>query len=181
MEIDRYWRDRFHEALSKDPHARVLPFAFAGWLQKKQTEEINRKREIFWITLNPKPVVTFDEFKCTVMSRLMSRIFMKGATFVFEQRAAQAPYSGFHCHIIVDKRMTPKQMHDRVFNTMKGCCQLPKHVDLRTYPYSYRTDKLDYMNGKKWDSEKDPIVEATKAWRDLEGIDDIYTNDDLKE
>lgn len=155
--------NKFHETRNLDPMNPIagLQFVFAKWIQEKQ----DQTREMFWITVNPKPEIPFEEFKEKVLKKLMNRTIMQGAAFCFEQRAGAKPYSGFHCHILVDKRMSPKQMHDRVFNTVKDIVGTTKHVDLRTYPYTMRQDKLDYMQGKKWDDEKEDAISATEAWR----------------
>lgn len=171
-----YWREKFQEAALADPtNPRAgLPFIFAGWIERKLRREYEQSREIFWITINPKPDVEFHTFHVLMRDRLMKRVFMKGAVYVFEQRAHDAPYQGFHCHIMCDKRMSPKQMHDRIYNTVKDIVGTRKHVDLRTYPYTYREEKLDYMNGKKWDTDKEKSVIATRQWRKENDIEDFY-------
>lgn len=142
----------------------------ADWISRKMLE----KRELFWITINPKPGVALQQFRELVMTRLMNRKIMKGAVFCFEQRAEEQPYHGFHCHILLDKTMSPKQMHDRIYNTFKNIVGNPKHIDLRVYPYTYREEKLEYLKGRKWDSEKETLIKATQEWRKQEGLDDMY-------
>lgn len=168
--------DEYMKAVSKDPEnpRAGLHIMFAEYLLKKRKEAFEKNREIFWITINPKPEVEFEEFKKMIMEKLVTRIFMKDATYVFEQRAKKAPYSGVHCHIMVDKIMSPKQMFDRLFSTIKNYVGNKKHLDLRVYPYTMREDKLDYLKGLKWDSDKDECIEATKQWRQENNIDDIY-------
>lgn len=168
--------ESYRKAVQDDPLNPVagLHVIFAKFLFEKQKREIERSREIFWITINPKPTVTFEEFKEVICERLTKRVFMKGAVFVFEQRSISSPYTGVHCHMMVDKNMSPKQMFDRVFNTVKDYVGNPKHVDLRSYPYSYREDKLDYMRGRKWDADKDKVIAATIAWRRLNDIPDLF-------
>lgn len=171
----RDFYEEFRETQEKEPGTSMLAYIFAGYIQKRMRDEFDKKREIFWITVNPKPDVSLIEFK-RVIFRLMDRVFMKGATFAFEQRASEEPYSGAHCHIMVDKLMSPKQMHNRIFNTVKQCVGNVKHVDLRAYPYSFREEKLDYLKGNKWDTEKDAVVAATYNWREVNNLEDIYVN-----
>lgn len=45
-----------------------------------------------------------------------------------------------------------------------------KHIDVRTYPASYREDKIDYIKGEKWDDGKIDAVNNTKRWRKLNNI-----------
>lgn len=173
--MDEWWFQEYASAISANPHspAAGLSVIFAKFLYEKQKAEINRKREIFWCTVNPKPGVTYTSFKA-VIERLMRRTFMKGCIYVFEQRSKAVPYAGIHCHFLVDKLMSPKQMHNRISDTVKNYIGHSKHVDLRVYPYSYREDKLDYMSGKKWDVEKDDVIKATIDWRDENDIAPIY-------
>jgi len=154
-----------------------LHVVYGEYLRKKMETEIMKKREIFWITVNPKPDIEFHEFRELILDRVIKRTFMKDCHVVFEQRAKKEPYHGIHAHILVEKRMSPKQMFDRIFNTCKDVLGNKKALDIRHYPYSYHDDKLDYMKGKKWDPEKDPSVAATIKWRMVNGLLDIYRQD----
>lgn len=152
-----------------------LGYIFAAYLHRKQRIELEKRREIFWITINPKPDVTFEQLRSTIRGRLMPRIIMKGALYVFEQRSEdpENPH-GFHCHILVDKKMSPKQMYDRVRSTVASIIGTSKALDVRAYPYTYRTEKLEYLKGSKWDDEKSAAVNATRTWRQNNGIPDMY-------
>lgn len=168
--------EKYVQAQKAEPHnpAAGLSYLFLNWIRLKSRIPENEKREIFWITINPKPEVSLIKFKETIENRLSNRVFMKGAIYTYEIRSHEKPYKGIHCHMLVDKHMSPKQMHDRVYNTVKGLVGNKKCVDIRSYPYSLREEKLDYLNGKKWDSEKDPAVKATLLWRVQEGLHNIY-------
>lgn len=151
-----------------------LHVLFAKFIKEKMEQEENKQRAVYWITINPKPDISFDYFRNLIIERLFDRVIMKGAVCAFEQRSKEAPYSGVHCHILVDKRMGPKKMFTRIFNTVNHIVGNPKHVDIREYPYTYREEKLDYLRGKKWDPAKDPSVQATLQWRKDNNISDLY-------
>lgn len=153
-----------------------LGFFVALSMRQKMKKIMLDNTDIFWITVNPRPDVRFDFFKKTV-SNLMERVFMKGAVYAFEQRSEddKKPH-GYHCHILVDKRMSPKQMYDRVFNTFKAILGTKKALDIRSYEGRFRDEKMDYLRGIKWDPDKDKAVFATCKWRESIGIEAIYKN-----
>lgn len=152
-----------------------LNIIFGHWLEKMMDRETEKDRKIFFITVNPVPTVSDVDFVTFIQDRLMKRVIMKGAHYVFEQRSQAYPAHGFHCHMVLEKRMSPKQIHDRIFNTVKSMVGHPKHVDVRVYPYSFLDEKLAYMRGEKWDEEKQECVTLTKQWQKTLDIQRIFT------
>lgn len=168
----------YAKAVRADPGNPVagLGFIFAEYAQKRINAFQDKNRKIYFITINPMENVSWTSFKDIVIGRVLSRVFMKEALACFEQRSKDPEKpKGFHCHIVVEKRMSPKQMHDRLYNTCNSILGTKKALDIREYPYSFRSDKIDYMSGQKWDIEKEELVAATKQWRVANDIKDLYS------
>ncbi len=133
--------------------------------------------EIYFITINPSSDVTLEDFKSKVLS-MKTRPFMKNMTTCFEQRGKDEKHqgTGIHAHIIVDKvaHYSPKQVQTRLYNSFKHMCGNSNHIDVRKYPASYKSDKIAYMKGDKWDADKEAAVKINLRWREKNNIESLY-------
>lgn len=151
-----------------------LRYLFASALYTRIKKEQSENAKIFWITVSPKEDVTFDTFQ-QVTDRFLSRVFVKNCAYTYEIRGKKdGSYYGYHVHMIMDKCMSPKQMYDRVKNTFKDLIGTSKAIDVRVYGGHIRQDKIAYIKGEKWDSEKDEAIKYTEEWREFIGLEQYY-------
>jgi len=54
-------------------------------------------------------------------------------------------------------------------------------VHFKHVPEAHIQDKLDYIRGIKWDTEKDVMIEEDRIWREQVGLDPVYSTGDWKE
>ncbi len=53
-------------------------------------------------------------------------------------------------------------------------CGNSNHIDVRKYPASYKSDKIAYMKGDKWDADKEAAVKINLRWREKNNIESLY-------
>ncbi len=124
--------------------------------------------KIVWLTVNPKPSVSFDDFKKTVQS-FLTRTFVHNSAFMFEQRGTSTDTmgNGAHVHILFDKHnnVSPSQITKYTQNSFKNIVGNLKAIDIRFYSSQLRDEKLEYLKGNKWDADKASKVAIDKKWR----------------
>lgn len=168
---------RYIESQTMEPGNPVagLGYLLASVVQRKTEEENERRAKIYFVTINPRPDVKFDDFR-----RRVVRYFSKypNSVYGFEIRGKNdLGYHGIHCHAIVNsthRKNDSSTFKRNVYSSFKDMVGNRMHVDVRLYSASYREDKISYIKGEKWDEDKLESVELTKAWREDFGIEPIY-------
>lgn len=151
-----------------------LGYLLASVMYEKIERERLLNEKIFWLTINPKPGVSLECFQSKVHS-FVDRAFVKNCYYSFEIRGKKDnQYHGLHCHILLDKNMSPAQLKDRACSTFKDYVGNKQHIDVRVYSGRFREDKIAYLEGKKWDEDKDQAIAETIAWRIENDIDPCY-------
>lgn len=133
-----------------------------------KTLQSNRDK-IYWITLCPREGIDPEHFIFRI-NHFLQRQFVKESHWVLEQRGEtlKTMGTGMHAHILFDKTvgLSPKQLRTCIESTFKGYFGNYKHVTIQVFPKSMRQDKVDYCNGKKWDSDKDAKLFFDKKFRE---------------
>lgn len=168
---------RYIEARKEDPRnpAAGIGYIMASVIHRKMEEESKRRAKMYFVTINPKPDIKFDEFR-----RRTQKYFAKykETEFAFEVRGKKDDlYYGHHCHILMKARTKKNDTHtirSNIYKSFKDMVGNIKSIDVRLYPESYWEDKRDYISGKKWDDQKDEAILATKEWRESIGLKSIY-------
>lgn len=144
-----------------------------------ETEKKDEKTFHF-LTISPRVGTDFDLFKKKV-EYLVTRPFIKDAKcrYSFEQTGETEEDMGYHPHAhFVFSRVSgysPKNITDRVFSTFKSMGERKYLIRLDQCPESWRTEKILYIQGVKWDSKKENAVKINKIWRRKNALEDIYT------
>jgi len=147
-----------------------LNMLFAVKLEAKQSDRL------IWMTINYKPEVSISDI-IDISSRLSKRKFMDQYWYNFEQRGESVDsIHGIHSHWLILSSHPSGQLHRDVYNTLKHVVSTKQHIDVRVYPREMLQDKLDYLQGKKWDPEKEGKVRVDKEFRKINSLDLIYTN-----
>lgn len=145
---------------------------------------VKKKNEkIYFLTINPRPDVSLSQLQIGI-KKLMTRVFMKGAIYTYEQRGVEeAEEHGAHVHIVFDKRVedSPSQILKYIQNTFKNLIgnnkkMIDKYINLKTYPAEFKDEKVSYLKGEKWDVGKEDAVKTNILWRTKNNLELIYYN-----
>lgn len=124
--------------------------------------------KIVWLTINPKPQISFSDFKKTV-DKFLTRTFVRNVKYVYEQRGEteETMGKGFHVHILYDKDkcVSPSQMTTYIQNSFKHCVGNLKSIDIKFYLTAIREEKEQYLLGNKWNEDKSPKLAIDIKWR----------------
>lgn len=147
----------------------------------KSKEKALKRKDLFWITINPKPGVTLKALKEQVQQVCSKRCFKYGY-YTFEQRGKTLKDmgKGVHCHLAMVRlhHFKPAPIRQAITKKLLKADIIGNAMafDLRPYPMSWLKEKLEYMSGTKWDEEKDDAVEINKKWRVQNGLKNIYSH-----
>jgi len=169
---------RFIEDRQENPHdvAAGLGYILASVVQRQCEERAARNKKIFWVTVNPKPTMKFTDLKYLI-DKFMKRSSVKNGAYTFEIRGEErGVYHGYHAHMLFDKasNIAPSQIHRELSKLFKDNV-IYKAIDVRVYNHGLRSDKIAYLEGTKWDDDKQESIEATRRWRKSQKLDDYYT------
>lgn len=149
---------------------------------KKATAKKNHNQYVF-ITVNPKPGITFQQFRIAII-KLAKRAIFDSAVYCFEQRGAEnnekALGDGFHCHMLCVRNLKykPSKIHLNVKNSCKklvGNVNNQQILKIQICGADFAVDKLAYIKGEKTGDGKLEKCNWDKVWREQEEIDDIYS------
>lgn len=143
--------------------------------KKKRGRKIDKF--IYWVTINPKEGTPLNPF-CEKMENFVKRSFVKNFAYSYEQRGKSSSEmgKGIHCHLLFDKPrdLSPKQLLTRAMSTFGDMVGNSKAIHIQTFPYDFRPEKIQYLEGAKWDQEKDASVKINLAWREINKLSSIY-------
>lgn len=140
---------------------------------------------LYWVTVNPKPGVEFDEFKKTVEKQL-SRKFVKNYILAYEQRASEEngkPMgTGFHCHFLMERTddSEPSNKIEKYLRAGFGkvCDTHNKNIFyFKICPKQYVEDKIDYFIDKDKDDDHQDKAAKQKydvLWRAIHNLKNLY-------
>ncbi len=127
------------------------------------------------ITVNPKADIDFSLLKLQV-EKASKKKWIKAFRYAFEQRASCDPYSGIHCHIIIDRgKKRPSGLKTEFQNTFKNVCDVfnPHCLNFKWFPAEALLDKMKYLEGSKC-KKKEATVAADKLWRKSLNLSPYY-------
>lgn len=183
-------KTKFRELIKKEWNEGLIYKDFKEFYD----EEIgkNDNTSYFWITVNPKPSITFKELEKEV-DRYVKRTFIKSYIYVYEQRASKENSKdigeGLHCHLLIERDMSanvsPYDIQKRTRIAFKNICdsQNKSILHFKQMPEEYIIDKFNYITNKNLDDEhldKLQKQEYDKIWRKTNLIKNIYASNNLE-
>lgn len=136
--------------------------------------------EWYFITINPKPEADLKIFM-KLLTNFVKRKPVSHWFYNIEQRGETVADAGrgFHSHLLVawDKKQN-KYLRQFCIATFKRVIGKPNdhNINIRRIGPELVQDKLDYLNGEKWDVEKDEKLEIDKIFRLQNNISILYKN-----
>lgn len=141
-------------------------------------EEVTKTKTNNWyfISVRPKPSVTFDEFY-KVTYKYVTRAFMISYKCSFEQKSETGNGDGFHVHIVCDTKHRSKSecLRDTISSFRKVCEENCIDVQTTRNPDDIVNNYL--LNYKSDDEHKAPTQEGDRIWRERLGLANLYDND----
>lgn len=145
-------------------------------------EKLAREHHNGWmfITINPKPDITF-EFFFKLTQRLAKRKMWVTSTYAFEQRGSTDADAGkgFHVHMLCKRNLNYKPTHCKR-NVQAGCKKLVASeknnhlLNIQICGDDFAKDKLEYFTGIKKGTGKDLKQKIDKIWRKQIHIQEVY-------
>jgi len=145
--------------------------------------------EFVFLTINPRPSITFEKFKQKVFKLLSSSLFSDHCA-VFEQRGTVETGDvgrGFHAHILfkrhlpLDKGLPPSNIKRNLKQSFANYCDTNNDniFNIRFVGEDFAFDKLDYIKGTKTGIGKDLIKKDVKqladvVWRKENNLEPFY-------
>lgn len=136
------------------------------------------KEQAYWCTINPKPEVDTTAFVSQI-HRVMNRSLVDKCVYSFEQRGENNSElgKGIHMHAIIwpGKSYSSsfcQRLREAVANLV-GCPN--KHVWIVKAKGDWVNEKMEYLQGIKWDKEKDAKCVMDKHWRIEQGLQPWYS------
>lgn len=155
-------------------------------VQDLYNEKIKRKemkKPFYFITLNPKPDVDFNEFKSAV-DDITTWSWVELMTYAFEQRGTtiETAGNGFHAHIIIEKyNIEFGKMRTQIRNKFsKFCLNNENCINIQKKKREWLKDKIDYIKGKNKSGDgKDIKQDIDIYWRKKLQLKEFYVFDTL--
>lgn len=159
----------------------------SSWLQDvyDQSEALRKGADVsaLWITINPKEDDNIIPILQKKVNKLTAKPFVKSLKWTYEQRGecSETKGRGIHTHMLLClKEGSRLDNVKRCIHTMYDeLCGNKLCVDIRKVPERRINDKVDYLQGNKWDEEKDDKILTDREWRKDEGLDDFYYFDEV--
>ncbi len=121
----------------------------------KEKKAFKKNNSHLFITINPKPSVTLEEFM-KVCHKVAKKTCFSDKLYVFEQRGTTAGCDigkGFHCHLLVARNLNykPTKCIANMKSSLKKMVGNPNNqaqLNIVVIGPQFATDKRDYILGK---------------------------------
>lgn len=158
-----------------------------SWLQDvyDESEALRKGSDVsaLWITINPKEDDNIISILQKRMDKLKNKPFVKNLKWSYEQRGecSDTKGRGIHTHILLCLKQGSRldNVKRSIHTIYDDLCGNKLCVDIRKVPERRINDKIEYLQGKKWDEEKDDKILTDREWRKDEGLDDFYYFDEV--
>lgn len=163
--------ERFH-AFESDRAMSVANKAseFVDVQEKIQQIQYSRKRTPYWfVTINPKPEVTYEEFHSRI-NDLLSNDSIEEFLYSFEVR--NSDYTGLHAHVLFVSHTRDPNFASRKVRALfvPELCANTKHVDIKWVHEHDLPDVISYIKKDKVSKSKKASNNFTLQWREQESI-----------
>jgi hypothetical protein len=153
-------------------------------LQKNLEKGTKVPLEYLFMTVNPKPSISFEQFKGKIFKILKTSLFSQHIA-VFEQRGTLEQGDvgrGFHAHILfkrhlpLDKGLPPSNLKQKFKQSLQRYCDVKNNscLNLQFVGEDFAYDKLQYITGSKTDDGKDLKQVADVVWRKQNYLEKFY-------
>lgn len=157
-----------------------------AWLQENydQSEALRKGADVknLWITINPKHDDNVVAILRKRMEKLSSKPFVKELRWTYEQRGecSDTKGTGVHLHMLLGLKDFSRldNVKRSIHTTFDDICGNKLCVDIRKVSDVRVNDKIEYLQGNKWDADKDDKILTDIEWRKDEGLESFYYFDE---
>ncbi len=157
----------------------------------KKIEELNAQKMklmtakahnnlFLFITVNPKPEITFEEFM-KKMEKLINRNIFTNGLYVYEQRGSteEDAGKGFHCHLLCERNLNykPTKVVSCIKNTCKSLCNVKdkRLLNIQLIGEEFAQDKRQYIMGHNKTGEGKSVKQNIDTyWRKKNNLKEYY-------
>ncbi|AXH79108.1 MAG: putative replication initiation protein [Circular genetic element sp.] len=189
-------KDKFHAAKNLTNFNIAYELDLLGDYAKNQRQTRDKLKQEqakrlgtlwLWLTINPKPEISFRDFQKSIEKVANRRMFQE-YLYVYEQRSTTLNEAGkgFHAHLLLRRDIKYKQCKviSNLKNSFKNICDTNNHMIFNYHwlPEEYRADKKEYILGTKTEDGKDEKQIIDKLWRKLPEINILpyYITDEIE-
>lgn len=143
-------------------------------------QDIRSMKDIkhIWLTVSPEESKTIQDLHLGI-ENLKYKKYPQTMTWVFEQRGETEETAGVGIHFHMLLELNTDSRYDSIKRSIHTIfdklCGNPLCVCIKPCYERWVQDKHDYLDGKKWDEEKDDKIMIDKLWRRKIGIQEKYT------
>ncbi len=150
-------------------------------VQKMKVMTAKAHNNLFlFITVNPKPDITFSEFTLK-MEKLVNRNIFKNGLYVYEQRGSteEDAGKGFHCHMLCERNLNykPTKVVSCIKNTCKSLCDVKdkRVLNIQVIGEEFAEDKRKYIMGHNKTGEGKSVKQDIDTyWRKKNNLKEYY-------
>jgi len=147
---------------------------------KLQKVREGRGTKYLWVTVNPKEQDDIVGSLNFSIVKLQSKKWVKSIRWTFEQRGEieEEMGKGIHLHMLVERCDETKRLDSArrtIHDIFDKWCGSTLHVKINRCYDNWVEDKIQYLQGNKWDDEKDDKISMDKLWRESIGIQSFYS------
>lgn len=156
------------------------------WLQEVYdiAENLRKGADVsnLWITVNPREQDNIIRILSNKIDKLVKKPFVKSLKWTFEQRGEcnETKGTGIHIHMLLELKELSRldNVKRSVHTIFDEVCGNKLCVDIRKVSDRRINDKIEYLQGNKWDTLKDDKILTDREWRKEEGLEDFYNFDE---
>jgi hypothetical protein len=147
-------------------------------------KNIELNKEWYFLTINPRPDITLQEFMKTIQKAVLKR-WITYYIFVIEQRGENEEElgKGFHTHIIFNKGIKHCKVVLEMANTFKKMCDTSNYhlFNLKNIGDEEKKRKIEYITGCKKDEQKHLKQQMDIIFRKRENLKSYYILEDASQ
>lgn len=131
-----------------------------------------------WVTVNFNDEIELDDV-LLLADKIAKKKWVRKYQYIIEQRAPYPQeFRGYHIHMLLDTSKYKSQAQNEIFTTVRKYVGNKRHVHIvKVADRKIYNDKVEYLKGNKWDTEKDLKVKNDRRLRDLNSIPHIITSE----
>lgn len=177
---DEYYRDSNSDPeLDRMLHDAYMREALERYSHLQRVEDIQQKSPYIFLTINPNPHITLNDFIKTC-EKMMSKPWIEKYLYCFEQRGETLEDcgKGFHFHAIIEKPSNKSYKHiiREMASSANRLCDTSNYhfYNLKNISIEEKERKIVYITGKKADEAKHKKQEMDIPFREKNKLKSYY-------
>lgn len=145
--------------------------------EPKEERVIINNKEYYFLTINPNPDITLQDFLKTI-NKALNKVWITSYIYVIEQRGETLDDvgKGFHLHAIFKKNIKHCKVVSGLSNSFKKMCDTSNYhfFNIKNIDENEKDRKMEYILGKKADEEKHKKQQMDIIFRQNNNLKSYY-------